>query len=177
MGLRSYLRGDNIEIPTIEPSESRGLSHETIPSATWDAWVPRGRPLKRVSKQNAMAVATAWSCVKLLADGISTLPLRVYRRLADGSRVPAGPDQRLAQLLARPWPGATSIDLVSQIVLHLSLYGEAWLAKYISEGSIISLGLLHPDRMHIEMKGQRAVYSVDVVFPTTGPRTSSTSAA
>ena len=71
-----------------------------------------------------MATATAWSCVKLLEGSIGTLPLRVYRRQADGSRIPAGPDQRLAQLLARPWPGATSIDLSSQIVMHLSLYGE-----------------------------------------------------
>ena len=160
MGLRSYFRGDNIEL-TIDGAEDRTLSRETIPVDAWDAWVPRSRPLKAITRNNAMAIATAWSCIKLLADGIGTLPLRVYRRQPDGSRVPTGPDQRLSQLLYRPWPGATSIDLVSMIVLHLCLYGEAWVAKYVAEGSIVSLGLLHPDRMTVEMTGQRVVYRID----------------
>ncbi len=160
MGLLRYLRGDNIEL-TIDQAEERALARETIPVDTWDAWVPRSRPLKTITSNNALAIATAWSCIKLLCDGIGTLPLRVYRRLPDGSRVATGPDQRLAQLLYRPWPGATSIDLIGMIVLHLCLHGEAWLAKYVSEGSVVSLGLLHPDRMQIEMIGNRVVYRID----------------
>ena len=109
-----------------------------------------------------MAVATAWSCVKLLADGIGTIPLRVYRQLPDGSRIPAGPDQRLAQLLARPWQGATAIDLVSMMVTHLCLYGEAWMPKFTQEGSIVALGpLLHPDRMQIFIRGNNVSYALD----------------
>ena len=160
MGLLSYLRGDGISLG-IDGAEDRALERPTIPQNIWDAWVPRSRPLKSVTKENALAVATAWSCVKLLADSISTLPLRVYRRQADGTRIPAGPDQRLAQLLARPWPGATSIDLISMIVMHLSLYGEAWVAKYTSEGSIIGLGLIHPSRMQIYMVGNTVTYALD----------------
>ena len=39
--------------------------------------------------------------------------------------------------------------------------GEAWIAKYVSEGSIVSLGLLHPDGMAISMAGNRVTYTVD----------------
>jgi HK97 family phage portal protein len=160
VGLRAFLRGDNITLG-IDGSEDRSLERSTIPQNVWDAWVQRSRPMRSVTRENALAVATAWSCVKLLADSIAPLPVRVYRRLADGSRIPAGPDQRLAQLLARPWPGATSIDLISMIVMHLSLYGEAWVAKYTSEGSIIGLGLIHPSRMQIYMVGNTVTYALD----------------
>jgi HK97 family phage portal protein len=160
VGLFSYLRGDHIDLQ-LDQGENRTLERPTVPQNIWDAWVPRQRPLRQVTRENALAVATAWSCVKLLADSISTLPLRIYRRQADGSRIPAGPDQRLAQLLARPWPGATSIDLISMIVMHLSLFGEAWIAKYTSEGSIIGLGLIHPSRMQIYMVGNTVTYALD----------------
>ena len=109
-----------------------------------------------------MAVATAWSCVKLLADGIATIALKGPQAVADGSRIPAGPDQRLAQLLARPWPGATAIDLVSMMVTHLCLFGEVWMPKFVQEGSIVTLGpLLHPDRCQIFIRGTNVSYALD----------------
>ena len=161
MGLLSYLRGDNIQLG-IDGAEDRALTQDQVPVEVWQAWAPRGRPLTTVSRQNAMAVATAWSCVKLLADGIATIPLRVYRQLPDGSRIPAGPDQRLAQLLARPWPGATAIDLVSMMVTHLCLFGEVWMPKFVQEGSIVTLGpLLHPDRCQIFIRGTNVSYALD----------------
>ncbi len=161
MGLRAFLRGDDIQLG-IDSAEDRALTQDQVPIEVWQAWAPRGRPLTTVSRQNAMAVATAWSCVKLLADGIGTIPLRVYRQLPDGSRIPAGPDQRLAQLLARPWQGATAIDLVSMMVTHLCLFGEAWMPKFTQEGSIVALGpLLHPDRMQIFIRGNNVSYALD----------------
>jgi hypothetical protein len=39
--------------------------------------------------------------------------------------VPAGADSRAVQLLERPSPGSTSADLVSQIMVHLNIHGNA----------------------------------------------------
>src|SRR5262249_19174954 len=108
MGLLSYLRGDNIEL-NIDRAEDRTLSRDTVRVSGWAGWAPTGPPPPHTAPHNAPGAPPAWPCIKLLADSISTLPLRVYRRQPDGTRVPAGPDQRLAQLLARPWPGATGV--------------------------------------------------------------------
>src|SRR4051812_14585599 len=66
-----------------------------------------------VTTSNVLRVSDAWACIALLANSISTLPLHVYRRTAAG-RVPAGDNSRAVQLLQRPSPGSTGVDLISQ---------------------------------------------------------------
>jgi hypothetical protein len=50
-----------------------------------------------VTTGNALAVADAYACVRVVADGVASLQPKVYRRTPAG-RVPAGDDQRLVQL-------------------------------------------------------------------------------
>jgi len=120
-----------------------------------------GAPLN-VTTANALRVSDAFACIRVLADGISTLPLHAYRRTATG-RQPAGDNARVVQLLKRPAPGSTSVDLVSQIVVHLNVYGEAFVGKYRSDGEIAQLGLLPPETVQVELRGQRVVYLLDTV--------------
>src|SRR3954470_11552644 len=68
-----------------------------------------------VTTANALRVSDAYACVRVLADSISSLPLHVYRRPPQG-RVPAEDNARAVQLLARPAPGTTGVDLISQII-------------------------------------------------------------
>jgi len=70
-----------------------------------------------VTTANALRVSDAYACVRVLADSISSLPLHVYRRTPQG-RVPAGENARAVELLNRPSPGSTGVDLISQIVVH-----------------------------------------------------------
>jgi phage portal protein BeeE len=56
-----------------------------------------------VSTANVLRVSDAYACVRVLADGISTLPLHVYRRTEQG-RVPARDNARAVQLLSKPAP-------------------------------------------------------------------------
>jgi phage portal protein BeeE len=73
-----------------------------------------GAPLN-VTTSNALQVADAYACVRCLADSVSSLPLHVYRRTQAG-RLPAGENARAVQLLNRPAPGSTSVDLISQVM-------------------------------------------------------------
>jgi hypothetical protein len=68
-----------------------------------------------VSTANVLRVSDAYACVRVLADGISTLPLHVYRRTEQGrvpavyrrteqGRVPARDNARAVQLLSKPAP-------------------------------------------------------------------------
>src|SRR4051794_19208336 len=81
-----------------------------------------GAPLD-VTTGNALRCTDAFACVRVLADGIATLPLHAYRR-TDTGRQRAGDQARIVQLLQRPMPGSTRVDLISQIVVHMNVYGE-----------------------------------------------------
>lgn len=151
MGLLSYLRGDDLR-----GAESRTLTRTNVPPAMLP--YASGAPLE-VTEATALRVADAYACVRVLADSISSLPLKAFRRTPAG-RLPAGDESRIVQLLRSPSPGSTSVDLISQIMVHLNLYGDAFLGKFRSEGSIVQLGLLDPQRVSVEMRGQRVVYTL-----------------
>src|SRR5512132_98003 len=115
-----------------------------------------------VTTSNALAVSDAYACVRCIADSISSLPLHVYRKTLQG-RVEVGPDSRAVQLLNKPSPGSTSVDLISQILVHLNVTGDAFIGKYRADGEIVQLGLLPPDSVQVELQGQRIVYTVDTL--------------
>ena len=97
---------------------------------------PTSSALPTVSQAAALRIADVYAACRVLADGVASLPPRVYRRTPQG-RIPAGEDQRLAQLLRRPSPGATSADLLSDLMVSLLLDGNGFIAKYRAEGSIV----------------------------------------
>jgi HK97 family phage portal protein len=134
--------------------------HESRTFAVDPLIYPRS-PLLNVTEGNALRVADAYACVRVLADAVASLPPKVYRRTPQG-RVPAGDDQRLVQLLRQPSPGSTSADLFSQIVVHLNVHGNAYVGKFRSDRTIVSLGLLDPNAVQVELQGQRIVYTVTV---------------
>lgn len=139
-------------------TEDRALTAPAQPNGLPTPFMATGAPLN-VTTSNVLAVSDAYACVRLLADSISSLPLHVYRRTPAG-RVRAGGDQRAVQLLNRPSPGSTGVDLISQIVTHLNIFGECFAAKYRSDQTIVQLGLIHPESVQVELRGQRIVYTL-----------------
>jgi HK97 family phage portal protein len=137
--------------------EDRDLTAPTV-TPTWTGFT--SQPVLDVTTSNALRVADAYACVRVLADSVSSLPLHVYRRTEAG-RVPAGPDSRAVQLLDRPAPGSTGVDLISQIMVSLNVNGDAFIGKFRSDGEIVQLGLLDPASIEVELKGQRIIYTVN----------------
>jgi len=137
--------------------EQRTLTAQNVPASM----LPVSQSgMRSITTSNVLAVADAFACVRVLADSISTLPLKVYRRTPAG-RLPAGEDSRAVQLLNRPAPGSTSADLISQVITHLAVHGNCFIGKYRSDGEIVQLGLLHPDSVQVELRGQRIVYTLE----------------
>src|SRR5688572_12835454 len=118
------LAGEDRALPIVD-------SQPGFPSLTTTA------PLN-VTTSNVLRVSDAYACVRVLADGISTLPLHVYRRTTEG-RQPAGDNSRAVQLLAKPAPGSTGVDLISQVMVHLQVHGEAFVGKYRADQEIVQL--------------------------------------
>ncbi len=106
-------------------TEDRALHAAEVTPGLQPYW--SSQPLD-VTTSNALKVSDAYACVRVLADSVSSLPLHVYRHTPAG-RVPAGADSRAVQLLQRPSPGSTTVDLISQVMVHLNVYGEAFIGQ------------------------------------------------
>lgn len=138
-------------------AEERALTRETMPAAMLTA-----APGPAVTAQNALGVADAYACVRVLADAAASLPLIVYRRTATGRERMGG---RSAELLQRPSPATTQAGLIGQMVAHLNLYGNAYLGKFRDpDGRVEQLALLAPERVLPAVKAGRPLYTV------TGPK-------
>jgi HK97 family phage portal protein len=127
----------------------------------WPTWSAQdGSP---VTPDNALCVADIYACVRCLSDAAGSLPLIPYRRTdTDRQRLYSG---RLHELLTRPAPATSQANLIGQLVAHLNLHGNAFLGKFRDQdGRLEQLGLLHPDRVTVELKGGQPLYTV------TGPR-------
>ena len=104
--------------------------------------------------------------MRVLADAASSLPLHVYRKTADGRELVTG--GRLVDLLDRPAPATTQSDLVSTLMAHLLIWGNAFLGKYREGGDITQIAPLYPDRVTPELDGGQLRWHYS---PTTGPQT------
>src|SRR5215210_8578694 len=102
-----------------------------------------------VAPANALAVADVYACVRVLSDAAASCPLIVYRRTEAG-RVRVS--NRTAELLRHPGPATTQANLISTVVAHLNLWGNAYIGKYRDgDGNVAQLGLLPPDRVTPEL--------------------------
>jgi HK97 family phage portal protein len=153
--ITDYLRGADL-------SERNGSESRTLASGTrqegLNLYPPTCSALPTVTQAQALRIADVYAACRVLADGVASLPPQVYRRTSQG-RVPAGEDQRLAQLLRRPSPGSTSADLFSTAMVGLLLDGNCFIGKFRSEGSIVQLACLDPQSVSIEQRGSRIVYT------------------
>jgi HK97 family phage portal protein len=159
MGLRAWLRGDDISLGI--DAEDRALTQDNIPPV----WLPYGRYSQRalldVGRHSALAVADAYACVRVLSDSVASLPPNIYRKTPAG-RVPVGQDQRLAALLQTPTPGSTSSDLFALAMVYLNIYGNCYIGKFRSpDGEVAQLACIHPDRVVPVPKGSTLAYRID----------------
>jgi len=117
----------------------------------WDEWSGRTSTSgQNVSVDSAMQLAAVWACVRLIAETVSTLPVKVYRRRADGSRETAR-DHPLHRLLsqspnAEMTPGRFMLLLVASICLR----GNAFVEKVKVGRRVVALIPLLPQCMSVK---------------------------
>ncbi|VEI13854.1 phage portal protein [Trueperella bialowiezensis] len=139
MGFLNWLRGTKTRTTT---DHAIGSSYSFLFGPT-----SSGRP---VTERSAMQMTAVYSCVRILAEAIAGLPLHVYRREADGSKVKAT-DHSLYRLLHdEPNPEMTSFVFRETLMTHLLLWGNAF-AQVIRNGlgEVIGLYPLMPNRMTV----------------------------
>ena len=79
-----------------------------------------------VTWETALQAASAIACARVIAEGIAQVPLKLYRRRADGGS-DAATDHPLYNVLhASPAPGITSFEWRETMGLHLAMQNRAY---------------------------------------------------
>jgi len=118
--------------------------------AFWSEWFGQSASGKTVTVDAAMQLSAVWACVRLISETISTLPLKVYRRLPDGSRALAR-DHPLHRLLAHSPNGEmTPGRFMLFVVASLCLRGNAFIEKKRIGKRLVSLQPLLPQQMSVK---------------------------
>ncbi|HEY8595628.1 MAG TPA: phage portal protein [Devosiaceae bacterium] len=84
-----------------------------------------------------------YRCVRMIAEAAGRVPLAVR----EGGRTHA--EHPLVDLLRRPNPHRTGVDLLETVFAHLQTAGNAYLEAAVSGGEIRGLYVLRPDRMRV----------------------------
>jgi len=79
----------------------------------------------RVTTKTALSISMVWSCVKILSESLSGLPLKLYDDANGGRKLVAGNDRAL-KLLRKPNPYMTMLNLLKFIVVNMALRGNAY---------------------------------------------------
>jgi HK97 family phage portal protein len=123
-----------------------GLTSE----AFWQEWFGTSNSGKHVTVDGAVRLSTVWACVRLLSESVSTLPLKLYRRMPDGSRESAR-DHPLFRVLCRsPNAEMTPQRFMLQIVASICLRGNAFVEKKLIGTRIVALDPLLPQCMTVK---------------------------
>ena len=116
-----------------------------------------------VDSESAIRMSTVYSCVRLLADTVSSLPVGAYVRRGR-NRLPYSTiygDQ--PTWVSRPNPETTRLEFYEQIVTSFKLEGNAYILTVRDDlGDVQELYVLDPTGVRIERPGagERLVYYV-----------------
>jgi HK97 family phage portal protein len=105
----------------------------------WSSFFGRtGYSGKTVTTQSAMQLATAWACIKLTAQAVSCLPLKLYEKRGSDSREEV--DDDLAEILSdSPNADQTALEYWETVVASLLTRGNAYSEKVYLGRSLSAL--------------------------------------
>lgn len=116
----------------------------------WEEWLGMSSSGKVVSADKAIHLSAVWACVRLLSESVSTLPLKIYARQADGSRIPATEHPVYQVLCRRPNVEMTPSRFMLMLVASICLRGNAFIEKKMIGSKLVSLVPLLPQNMVVQ---------------------------
>lgn len=110
-----------------------------------------------VNEKTVMQLSAVWSCVRLIAETISTLPLQIYERTADGRR--AASNHPLYDIIhTQPNADTTATVFWEAMIVAMLMGGNAISEpKYIGQ-KLIALNFLNPCRLSCSKVNGKRVY-------------------
>lgn len=116
----------------------------------WEEWWGKSSSGKTVSADKAMRLSAVWACTRLLSESVSTLPLKIYQRQPDGSRVLALDNPAYQVLCRRPNLEMTPSRFMLSVVASVCLRGNAFIEKKMIGQKLVALVPLLPQNMVVK---------------------------
>ncbi len=146
MGIRGtlikILGGELREATNIASSDNAGMSAIFSMQASKSG--------VQVTEESSMRLSAVYACVRILAESIASLPLKIYKRGPDGSKKEdrAHPLYRILHDISND--DQSSFEFRETIVTHLCLWGNAYIIKeYNNRGQLTGLRPIEPWRVHV----------------------------
>lgn len=115
-----------------------------------------------VTPDTAMRASAVQACVRVLAETVAQLPLKVYETQPDGGKAEARNHPIFSLLHDQPNAWQTSFEFRETLQGHLALRGNAY-AELIpgARGFVDQLIPLNPDKVNVEqLPNKRLIYTV-----------------
>lgn len=109
------------------------------------------------TEDGALRVAAVYSCVRVIAETVSSIPLLTYRRLPDGGKARAEDDPLFSLLRISPNSEQTSMEWREQMVTHLLLRGNAYSRIIRDRRRVLELVPLAPDQVEVKTNDGGAI--------------------
>lgn len=116
----------------------------------WQEWFGTSSSGKVVTADKAMQLSAVWACIRLLSESVSTLPMKVYRREADGSRKLAQDHPAYQVLCRRPNLEMTPSRFMLMVVASICLRENAFIEKKMIGRKLVALNPLLPQNMVVK---------------------------
>lgn len=113
----------------------------------WQEWAGTSSSGKVVTADKAMQLSAVWSCVRLLSESISTLPLKIYQNQSDGSRTLAKGHPVYRLLCKQPNAEMTPSRFMLMVVASICLRGNGFIEKRYIGSKLVALHPLLPQNM------------------------------
>ncbi len=112
-----------------------------------------------VNERTALQSTAVFSCVRVLAETVASLPLPVYRRLSGGGKERATDHYLYPLLHDQPNTEMTSLEFRETLMGHLALWGNAYAQIERNAGlQVRALWPLRPDRMTVRRENGVLAY-------------------
>lgn len=116
----------------------------------WSEFYGESASGKVVSVNKSLQLSTTWACVRLLSETISTLPIKLYERRADGSRLTATNHPLFSVICKKPNAEMTVARFLNQVVASVCLWGNAYIEEPRVGTRVIALHPLLPQNMSVK---------------------------
>ncbi len=104
-----------------------------------------------VTPDTAMRLAAVHACIKVVSESVSSLPLKVFKRNADGSKTELPGSTLWTLFREQPNQWQTPVEYFNLLMNHAAMRGNFY-AEIIrnGDGDVVELLPIHPDIVEIE---------------------------
>ena len=116
-----------------------------------------------VDTESAIRTSTVYSCVRLLGDTISSLPMGAYVRRGRNRLSYASVYTEQPQWINKPNPESTRLEFIEQVITSMHLHGNAFILTVRDDNNeVTELYVLNPNEVRIErpIPGEPLVYRI-----------------